>query len=84
MLHRTGLAECFDEVVCEAAKPAMLPARLSAAAAVFGLPISAVLSVGDHFGNDVAPAIGAGAAGAYVNPYGVRPKGAADLEGPTL
>jgi FMN phosphatase YigB (HAD superfamily) len=84
LLQRLGVAGCFDEVVCEAAKPALLPARLSGAAAVYGLEMGAVLCVGDHFGNDVAPALAAGAAGAYINAYGAGPAGAADFEGPVL
>ena len=84
LLQRLGVAGCFDEVVCEAVKPAFLPARLSGAAAVYGLEMRAVLCVGDHFGNDVAPALVAGAAGAYVNAYGAGPAGAADFEGPVL
>ena len=84
LLQRLGVAGCFDEVVCEAVKPAFLPARLSGAAAVYGLEMGAVLCVGDHFGNDVAPALAAGAAGAYINAYGVGPTGKADFEGPVL
>ena len=84
LLGRLGVAECFDEVVCEAAKPTLLPARLSAAAAIYGLEMPSVLCVGDHFYNDVAPALAAGATGAYVNAYGTGPAGAADFEGPVL
>ena len=84
LLGRLGVAACFDEVVCEAAKPTLLPARLSATATVYGLDMTSVLCVGDHFGNDVAPALAAGATGAYVNAYGAGPAGAADFEGPVL
>ncbi len=84
LLHRLGIAQCFDEVVCEAAKPTLLPARLAAAASVYGLQMPSVLCVGDHFDNDVAPALAARAAGAYVNAYGAGPAGAADFEGPVL
>lgn len=84
LLSKLGIADLFDEVVCEAGKPALLPARLSAAARVLGLPVGAVLSVGDHFQNDVAPALAAGAAGAYVNTFGAGPSGIADLEAPKM
>jgi FMN phosphatase YigB (HAD superfamily) len=47
LLGRLGVADLFDEVVCEAGKPGSLPARLAAARAVFGLPADALLSVGD-------------------------------------
>ena len=84
LLQRLGVAGCFDEVVCEAVKPAFLPARLSGAAAVYSLEMRSVLCIGDHFGNDVAPALAAGAAGAYINAYGAGPTGKADFEGPVL
>lgn len=84
LLGRLGVADLFDEVVCEAAKPAALPARLAAAQAIFGLPASALLSIGDHFANDIAPALGAGAATAYVNAFGAGPAGAATFEAPAL
>ncbi|MGH9107608.1 MAG: HAD family hydrolase [Acidimicrobiales bacterium] len=83
-LKSLGIAELFDEVVCEAAKPAFLPARLRATAEVFGLPMRALLSVGDHFANDIAPAMASGATAAYVNAMGAGPSGVADLEAPSL
>jgi len=39
-----------------------------------------VLSIGDHFVNDIEPALAAGCATAYVDPFDVGPRGTADLE----
>lgn len=39
-----------------------------------------MLSVGDNFVNDIAPAIEVGAATAYLDPFGVGPTGVAGYE----
>jgi FMN phosphatase YigB (HAD superfamily) len=39
-----------------------------------------VLSVGDHFVNDIAPALALGCATAYVDPFHVGPVGRATFE----
>jgi FMN phosphatase YigB (HAD superfamily) len=84
LLQRLGLADLFDEVVCEAGKPGSLPARVAATCNIFGLDVHAVLSVGDHFRNDIAPALGTGAATAYIDQFGNGPAGLATLEAPSL
>jgi FMN phosphatase YigB (HAD superfamily) len=84
LLNRLGLAERLDEVVCDAAKPHRFAERLRAYATVEGIPPRSVLSIGDHFVNDIAPALEAGCSTAYVNPFGVGPRGRADLEAPRL
>jgi FMN phosphatase YigB (HAD superfamily) len=84
LLQRLGLADLFDEVVCEAGKPASLPARIAAVRGVFGLPAHRVLSAGDHFPNDIAPALGAGAATAYIDPFRAGPTALATFEASTL
>jgi FMN phosphatase YigB (HAD superfamily) len=84
LLQRLGLADLFDEVVCEAGKPACLPARLAAVRQIYCLSANAVLSVGDHFPNDIAPALAAGATTAYVDPFGVGPRGRATFESKSL
>lgn len=81
LLERLGVADCFDEVVCEAGKPARLAARVTAAASIYELPMRAVMSVGDHYGNDVAPVLAVGAAAAHVNPYRAGPARAASQHG---
>lgn len=84
LLNRLGLAERLDEVVCDAAKPHRFAERLRAYADMEGVPVRAVLSIGDHFVNDIAPALEAGCSTAYVNPFGVGPSGRADLEATRL
>lgn len=84
LLNRLGLAERLDEVICDAAKPYRFAERLRAHAAVEGVPVRAVLSIGDHFVNDIAPALDAGCSTAYINPFGVGPHGRAELEAPRL
>lgn len=84
LLGRLGVADLFDEVVCEASKPGSLPARLAGARAAFGLPPGAVLMVGDHFPNDINPALREGADAAYIDPFGTGPRGRATFEGATL
>jgi FMN phosphatase YigB (HAD superfamily) len=84
LLNRLGLAERLDEIVCDAAKPHRFAERLRAYADVEEVLPRAVLSIGDHFVNDIAPALEAGCSTAYVNPFGVGPRGRADLEAPRL
>ncbi|MGH9060692.1 MAG: HAD family hydrolase, partial [Acidimicrobiales bacterium] len=84
LLDRLNLAGLFDEIVCASTKPAGFGQRLAGLAAVYDLPRRAVLSVGDHFGNDIEPALAAGASAAYVDPFGVGPAGRADLEAASL
>lgn len=82
LLDRLGALGLFDEIVCGAAKPHRFAVRLRALADVLDIPCEAVLSIGDHFVNDIEPALAAGCATAYVDPFGVGPHGKADLEGP--
>jgi len=84
LLTRLGLTEQLDEVVCDAAKPHRFAERLSAYASIEGVPARSVLSIGDHFVNDIAPALEAGCSTAYVNPFGVGPRGRAELEAQRL
>lgn len=80
LLDRLQLLGLLDEIVCEAGKPEGFARRLVAVAEVHGLPPRAVLSIGDHFVNDITPAFEAGCATAYLDPFGVGPRGRADLE----
>ncbi|MGH2971852.1 MAG: HAD family hydrolase [Gaiellaceae bacterium] len=84
LLERLGLHRLFDEIVCQAEKPERFSARLAALARIDGLPHSAVMSVGDHFVNDIAPAIELGCATAYVDPFRVGPAGRASFEAPRI
>jgi len=80
LLERLGLLGLFDEIVCQAEKPDRLPARLTALARVSDVPQRSVISIGDHFVNDIAPAIAVGCATAYVDPFRVGPSGQATVE----
>lgn len=80
LLERLGLLPLFDELVCDAGKPVGFGARLRGLAAVYELPPSAVLSIGDHFVNDIEPALAAGCATAYLDPFRVGPSGRATME----
>jgi FMN phosphatase YigB (HAD superfamily) len=81
LLDRLGALGLFDEIVCDSAKPNRFSVRLGALADTLGIPCTSVLSIGDHFVNDIEPALAAGCATAYVDPFGVGPHGKADLEG---
>jgi len=84
LLQRLDLLGSLDEIVCDAAKPHRFAERLRAFADVAGLPYRSVLSIGDHFVNDIEPALAAGCSTAYVNPFGVGPRGRAELEAARL
>lgn len=80
LLERLNLLGVFDEIVCDAAKPHRFSERLAATADVLDVPRSSVMSVGDHFVNDIAPAIAIGCAAAYIDPFRVGPSGLATFE----
>lgn len=82
LLERLEVTGLFDEICCDSAKPFGFARRLRAYAEMLDLPAGAVLSVGDHFVNDIAPALEAGCATAYVDPFRVGPRGRATLEAP--
>jgi FMN phosphatase YigB (HAD superfamily) len=84
LLERLGLLGLFDEIVCHAEKPDRFPARLAALAQVHDVPHGAVMSVGDHFVNEIAPALALGCATAYVDPFHVGPAGRATFEATRL
>ncbi len=82
LLERLGLGTYFDEVCCMAEKPGRFRSWLGAWAKLYGIPAWAVLSVGDHFANDIAPALEGGCAAGYLDPFKVGPRGLATFEGP--
>lgn len=82
LLERLDLLGSFDEISCGSEKPHRFDRRLRAYADVAGLEPRDVLSIGDHFVNDIAPALEAGCTAAYVDPFGVGPTGRAQLEAP--
>lgn len=70
LLDRIGMAAAFDEVVPGAAKPGGLPPLLGRALAARGLAPHRAFSIGDHWRNDIAPALVAGAMTGYVDRFG--------------
>jgi phosphoglycolate phosphatase-like HAD superfamily hydrolase len=82
LLERLDLMSSFDEISCDSAKPNRFDIRLRAFADVNGVGPQNVLSIGDHFVNDIQPALNANCAAAYVDPFGVGPTGRAQLEAP--
>ena len=80
LLDRLELLPLFDELVCEAGKPNGFARRLAALAEVHDLPNRAVLSIGDHYVNDIEPALAIGCTAAYLDPFRVGPAGNATRE----
>ena len=80
LLARLELLDRFDEIVCDANKPSGLSVRLCALAEMYGLERDSVLSIGDHFVNDIEPALAVGCATAYLDPFRVGPRDRATLE----
>ncbi|RAG87554.1 hypothetical protein DN069_00745 [Streptacidiphilus pinicola] len=68
LLVRMGLTDAFDEVVPAAGKPAGL--RSWMARALGGRPASALFSLGDHYRNEIEPAVAIGAATGYIDRFG--------------
>jgi FMN phosphatase YigB (HAD superfamily) len=80
LLERLGVLGLFDEIVCHAQKPERFTARLGSLARVHDVPHASVLSIGDHYVNDIAPALALGCVAAYVDPFRVGPTGRATFE----
>jgi FMN phosphatase YigB (HAD superfamily) len=68
LLDRMGLTGAFDEVVAGAGKPAGLRAWMARALA--GRPASGLFSLGDHYRNEIEPAVAIGAATGYIDRFG--------------
>ncbi len=69
VLARLGLGSAFDEVLAGVGKPAGLVPAGDQVRARLGLGPERVLSVGDHYVNDIAPAVNAGWFTAYISPW---------------
>ncbi|MGH2448237.1 MAG: HAD family hydrolase [Chloroflexota bacterium] len=66
VLAQLGVERCFQEVVPDAAKPAGLVDYLARTGA------ADVVSIGDHYINDIEPALRAGARTIYIDRHGTR------------
>jgi FMN phosphatase YigB (HAD superfamily) len=71
-LKRLGLADAIDEVICSADKPARSAATL--ASLLDGADPATLMSVGDLWVNDIAPALQIGCATAFVDRAGRDPR----------
>ena len=71
LLRRLGILGCFDEIVAGARKPAGMRSFLdrSLSAGVRGQSWR-IFSLGDHYRNDIEPAVRIGAATGYIDRYG--------------
>jgi FMN phosphatase YigB (HAD superfamily) len=71
LLGRLGIAGCFDDIVAGAAKPDGLRRLLQR---VLGPDLRArpwrLFSLGDHYRNDIEPAVEIGAASGYIDRFG--------------
>jgi FMN phosphatase YigB (HAD superfamily) len=72
VLERLGLAGRLDALIGDARKPTGMRAVLDRLLAETGLPPAALLSVGDVWENDLAPAAALGAATAFVDRFDRR------------
>lgn len=72
ILTAIGLDGVLDEVLTDAGKPRRMVEHLTALLAATGLTVTpeGLLSVGDIWANDLAPALELGCATAYVDPFG--------------
>lgn len=83
LLEKLGLSDAFDAVRPAARKPGGLLPIIAELVARFRVPAERVLSVGDHYVNDIAPALDAGLRTAYITPADFFP-GPVDIAGRTL
>lgn len=83
VLAELGLAGLIDEVASEAHKPGGLVDLVTAWAGRLDADLRRVMSVGDHYRNDIEPAVRAGWFTAYITPWRWVP-GPCSLVGTTM
>ncbi len=83
LLQKLGLHDAFHVVRPGAGKPEGLLPLIAELEEQFQIPPGQVMSVGDHYGNDIAPARSAGYRTAYITPGDYFP-GPVDLAGRRL
>lgn len=69
-LAKLGVAGCFDQIVAGAGKPDGLRRLLRCHLGADPAEPWRVFSIGDHYRNDIAPAVGIGAAAGYIDRFG--------------
>jgi FMN phosphatase YigB (HAD superfamily) len=81
LLRRLGILDCFDQIVAGAGKPAGMRSFLDRSLADgLGGEGWRIFSLGDHYRNDIEPAVRIGAATGYIDRYG-RADGPASARG---
>jgi FMN phosphatase YigB (HAD superfamily) len=83
LLEKLGLGDAFDVIRPGAHKPAGLLPIIDELMTRFSIPAGRVLSIGDHYVNDIAPARDAGYRTAYITPTDYLP-GPVDIAGRQL
>jgi FMN phosphatase YigB (HAD superfamily) len=81
LLDRLGVAALFDEILPGAAKPAGL--RRWIAAQLAGRPAGELFSLGDHYFNEIEPAMAVGGCAGYIDRFG-RADGPATVTAATV
>jgi FMN phosphatase YigB (HAD superfamily) len=84
LLARLEALYWFHEISCQSEKPDRFAGRLKGVSATLEIPLDHVMSVGDHFVNDIRPAVELGCATAYIDPYGIGPKHVAAFHAATV
>lgn len=69
VLDRLGLAGLLDDVAAGASKPGSLVGLVEGWAERYGASRERVMSIGDHYRNDIEPAARAGWSTAYITPW---------------
>ncbi len=83
VLERLGFASLFDDVASDAGKPDALQRLVGTWAERFEVPSGRIMSVGDHYRNDIDPAARAGWFTTYITPWRWVP-GPCSLVGTTM
>lgn len=71
ILAALGVRDYFADITYAAQKPKNTQAILARLSEQFGIPAARMLSIGDHYYNDVEPALQFGADGLFINRHGV-------------
>lgn len=84
ILAKVGLLGQFDQMYFTCNKPAGLKRIFREIADQRGVPLSAILSVGDNLINEIAPAQSMGCQTIFIDPFGLGDDDAADMTVPAM
>ncbi|MCY0902127.1 MAG: HAD family hydrolase [Firmicutes bacterium] len=71
ILAALGVLDCFQDITYSAQKPGRMPEHLHRLASHFHVLPKHMLSIGDHYYNDIKPALDFGADGLFINRHAV-------------